>query len=185
MATCGHGGLYLNGGRILCRPRALQQSTRDHPAPACARRLSIGTTPQADGEEEPRHRQLSDGEDKHDQGNVERTKRQVSAASERRKQRFGDLIETELMLLGSSPNRRLMKDERPSPAIAEAATSAPSRQGRLMRIAAQAARRTAAPRPRQVLERPSRGWPSRNTIPHRSDEQSELRVAARTGVAPR
>jgi hypothetical protein len=35
------------------------------------------------------------------------------------------------MPLGSSPNRRLTKDERQSPAIAEAAASAPSCHGRL------------------------------------------------------
>ena len=67
----------------------------DHAAPVCALRPSVGTIPQVNGEEEPRHRQLPNREPKNDQGHVERTKRQVSAASDRRKQRFRDLIETE------------------------------------------------------------------------------------------
>ena len=69
------------------------------------------------------------------------------------------------MLLGSGPNRRLTKDETQSPAIAEAAASAPSCHDKLMTTAAQAARSTAAATPRQVFERPSRGCPSHNTIP--------------------
>ena len=59
------------------------------------------------------------------------------------------------MLLGGSPRRRLMKLESRSPAIAAAATSAPSRQERpISRAAATVASRAAAS-PRKVLDRPS------------------------------
>ena len=61
------------------------------------------------------------------------------------------------MLLGSSPNRRLTKEERPSPSMAEAPASAPNRQGRPIRTATQEAKTMAETRPRQVLEGPSSG----------------------------
>ena len=69
------------------------------------------------------------------------------------------------MLLGLSPNRRLMKEEMQSPAMAHAAVTVPASHGRPMRTAAQTKRTIAAARPRQVFERPSKGWPSHNTIP--------------------
>src|ERR1700722_41228 len=69
------------------------------------------------------------------------------------------------MLLGSNPNRLFTNDEKQSHAIAEAAASAPNRHDRLITSAAQAARSTAAARPRQVFERPRKGRPSHNTIP--------------------
>jgi hypothetical protein len=65
MATCGHGGLHLSGGGVLRRPRSFQQPAGDHAAPVCARRPSVGTIPQADGEEEPRNRQVPNREHKH------------------------------------------------------------------------------------------------------------------------
>ena len=88
------------------------------------------------------------------------------------------------MLLGSSPNRRLTKDETQSPTIAEAAASAPSCHAKLITTAAQTARSTAAARPRQVFERPSRGWPSHNTIPRRSGAQIAAPASAPIGPAP-
>jgi len=86
-----------------------------------------------------------------------RTKRQVSAAHECRKQRFGNVIESE---------RHAARLELEPPfdegreAIARHGGSGSERtscHGRLMRTAAQAARRMAAASPRHVLERPSRG----------------------------
>ena len=58
-----------------------------------------------------------------------------------------------------------MKDDRQSPTIAQAATTAPACAGRSMTTAAQDARRMAAPTLRHVLERPSKRWPSRRTRP--------------------
>ena len=56
MAACRYGRLHLSGGGVLGGSSALQQSARDHAAPACARRPSVGTIPQTNSEEEPRHR---------------------------------------------------------------------------------------------------------------------------------
>ena len=45
MATCGNGGLYLGGDRVLGGSGALQQSAGDYPSPAYVRRASVGPVP--------------------------------------------------------------------------------------------------------------------------------------------
>ena len=92
--ACGHGRLYLSGDGILRRSGALQQSAGDHPAPACARHTSVGAIPWGDCEEDSRHYESPDGKHQHDRSNVDRPERQVSAANDRGKQRFRNLIET-------------------------------------------------------------------------------------------
>jgi hypothetical protein len=140
------------GRRSRCTSLCAASLSRDDPASRRRRRAATSPTPQPRTQARSRPRREDEAANK-------RCKRPQETAIQ------GPDRDRRVTLLGSSPNRRLTKDERQSPAIAEAAASTPSRHGRLMRTAAQAARRTAAATPRQVLERPNRRWPSRNTIP--------------------